>query len=338
MDAGDIIDVAKTPIGPDETAGELLDRLAVLGADLLSKTLTGIEKGEATATPQDSSKVPEAYQSAVEANRSGVVTLLEETLLPYIFYDGGICLPNGVRARDGGDEILHNIPGFSVAPSVVYPAGDGAYVALFRGVALSAFNEYVDALSSVGFTQHSRTNFHGDTDETKNYFATYVTDINSVDIGYHTKGYLGTPAKFESAYSGGILFVSVSPREGLTLPLQEAPEYTSVNKNQYPTVVAQVGLGDYHPGEAANCYVIRLADGTFIVHDSAYDDAVSTADAIYNVLRTLAPDENNIVITAWITSHPHGDHMYGLKQFSLKYASFIRASQFSISSVGTVVV
>lgn len=57
MDAGDIIDVSKTPIGPDETAGELLDRLAVLGADLLSKTLTDIEKGVATATPQDSSKV-----------------------------------------------------------------------------------------------------------------------------------------------------------------------------------------------------------------------------------------------------------------------------------------
>lgn len=57
MDAGDIIDVAKTPIGPNETAGELLDRLAVLGADLLSKTLTNVEKGEAVATPQDSSKV-----------------------------------------------------------------------------------------------------------------------------------------------------------------------------------------------------------------------------------------------------------------------------------------
>ena len=54
MDAGDIIDTAKTQIGADETAGELLDRLAVLGADLLSKTLTAIEKGEATATPQDS--------------------------------------------------------------------------------------------------------------------------------------------------------------------------------------------------------------------------------------------------------------------------------------------
>lgn len=53
MDAGDMIDVAKTPIGPDETAGELLDRLAELGAKLLSKTLCRVEAGEATATPQD---------------------------------------------------------------------------------------------------------------------------------------------------------------------------------------------------------------------------------------------------------------------------------------------
>ncbi len=53
MDAGDMIDVAKTPIGPDETAGELLDRLAVLGADLLSKTLTAVAAGTAQGTPQD---------------------------------------------------------------------------------------------------------------------------------------------------------------------------------------------------------------------------------------------------------------------------------------------
>ena len=56
MDAGDVIDVAKTPIGPDETAGELLDRLAVLGADLLSKTLTAFTQGKVAATPQDSAK------------------------------------------------------------------------------------------------------------------------------------------------------------------------------------------------------------------------------------------------------------------------------------------
>ena len=58
MDAGDIIDVSKTPIGENETAGELLDRLAVLGADLLRKTLSRFAAGEEVpCTPQDESKV-----------------------------------------------------------------------------------------------------------------------------------------------------------------------------------------------------------------------------------------------------------------------------------------
>ncbi len=57
MDAGDVIDVAKTPIGENETAGELLDKLAVLGAGLLSRTLTKFMQGKVEATVQDESKV-----------------------------------------------------------------------------------------------------------------------------------------------------------------------------------------------------------------------------------------------------------------------------------------
>ena len=58
MDAGDVIDVAKTPIGENETAGELLDELAVLGADLLSRTLGKLQAGETVkGIPQDPSKV-----------------------------------------------------------------------------------------------------------------------------------------------------------------------------------------------------------------------------------------------------------------------------------------
>lgn len=57
MDAGDIIDVSRTPIGENETAGELLDRLAVLGADLLSKTLSRFAQGEVEGMAQDASQV-----------------------------------------------------------------------------------------------------------------------------------------------------------------------------------------------------------------------------------------------------------------------------------------
>ena len=53
MDAGDMIAVKKTPIDPMETSGELMDRIAVLGAELLSETVTAIQNGTAVRTPQD---------------------------------------------------------------------------------------------------------------------------------------------------------------------------------------------------------------------------------------------------------------------------------------------
>ena len=57
MDAGNMIEVSKTPIGENETAGELLDRLAELGAALLSKTLSRFTQGPVPAIPQDESQV-----------------------------------------------------------------------------------------------------------------------------------------------------------------------------------------------------------------------------------------------------------------------------------------
>lgn len=55
LDAGDIISQASTPIGPQETAEELTARLAVLGSELLVKTVADIEAGKAGRTPQDHS-------------------------------------------------------------------------------------------------------------------------------------------------------------------------------------------------------------------------------------------------------------------------------------------
>lgn len=53
LDTGDIILKASTEIGENETAGELFDRLAIMGADLLIETLELLEKGEAPRTPQN---------------------------------------------------------------------------------------------------------------------------------------------------------------------------------------------------------------------------------------------------------------------------------------------
>lgn len=56
MDTGDIIYTTETEIGEFETSGELFDRLMIMGAELLDRTLRDIEAGTAPRTPQDHSK------------------------------------------------------------------------------------------------------------------------------------------------------------------------------------------------------------------------------------------------------------------------------------------
>jgi len=53
MDAGDVLARASTPIEPDETAGELAERLSTMGAELVEKMITGLEEGTLAAEPQD---------------------------------------------------------------------------------------------------------------------------------------------------------------------------------------------------------------------------------------------------------------------------------------------
>lgn len=56
IDTGDILSVEKTPIDPDETAGELFERLSELGAKLIVETLDKIEAGKITPVKQDETK------------------------------------------------------------------------------------------------------------------------------------------------------------------------------------------------------------------------------------------------------------------------------------------
>lgn len=56
MDTGDIILAKETEIGENETAGELFERLAELGGELIAEALDSIEKGTAQRLKQDETK------------------------------------------------------------------------------------------------------------------------------------------------------------------------------------------------------------------------------------------------------------------------------------------
>src|ERR1700733_1829668 len=52
LDAGPVFGVVTEPVRPRDTAGDLLGRIAISGAELLVATLDGIETGELSARPQ----------------------------------------------------------------------------------------------------------------------------------------------------------------------------------------------------------------------------------------------------------------------------------------------
>ena len=60
LDAGPVFGVLTEAIRPSDTAGDLLNRLAVAGADLMVATLDGIESGELEAREQPSAGVSRA--------------------------------------------------------------------------------------------------------------------------------------------------------------------------------------------------------------------------------------------------------------------------------------
>ncbi len=53
LDTGDMLLKTETPVGENETSGELFARLCLLGADLLVQTVAGLQAGTITPQPQD---------------------------------------------------------------------------------------------------------------------------------------------------------------------------------------------------------------------------------------------------------------------------------------------
>lgn len=69
LDTGDILLVSETEVGENETAGELFDRLAAMGADLISETINRLPEG-IERKPQDDSE--STYVSVLDKKMSVV--------------------------------------------------------------------------------------------------------------------------------------------------------------------------------------------------------------------------------------------------------------------------
>ena len=84
LDTGDILMKKETPIGENETAAELFDRLAILGGELILDTLAALEQG--TVTPQKQDEALATHTSKID-----------KSLCPIDFAKSAQALHNQIR-------------------------------------------------------------------------------------------------------------------------------------------------------------------------------------------------------------------------------------------------
>ncbi len=84
LDTGDMLLTCKTKILPDETSGELFDRLAVMGGELLVKTLESLQNGTITPEKQDD-------------NLATYAKMIDKSMCPLDFTKTAIEVHNQIR-------------------------------------------------------------------------------------------------------------------------------------------------------------------------------------------------------------------------------------------------
>lgn len=200
--------------------------------------------------------------------------------------------------------IVNKAPNISAIP--LYKGGEIAYVQeagtlstsradqiTFSNTTKEHFDEYKKALADAGFETVQENTI------SNNYFLT-VSDGKKLVSTYHV-GNLGETR----------------------IIVENDREYVQPASTDYETVcdttLWQLGLQWEREDDLVyrmNAYVMQLADGRFIVHDTGTRAA---SKYIYNYLRENTPEGEKIKIAAVIITHPHTDHMYGLLEMEKLY-------------------
>ncbi len=142
IDAGGIIAIARTPIDPDETAGELEERLAQLGAPLVAQSIAAMAAGSVPILPQDRAAVTRAPKLRKEdglidwSRPARAVHNLVRAMQPWPMAST-TWNPRPITGRKPMRIIVHRtepVDGTGTAGTVIEASGDRLVVAAGEGV------------------------------------------------------------------------------------------------------------------------------------------------------------------------------------------------------------
>lgn len=187
------------------------------------------------------------------------------------------------------------------APDKTYTTGDGSVLWSYEGKSSEDFNTLCNRAEARGWKCVSRYSKNG------SEFATYQYGSEV----YHFYIPADKADRLRVAHSG-------------QANLPGEPETTT---GAYETAVVQLQLPRTEANGWSNGmgYVVRLADGTFLIFDGGYAEQ---ADQLWQTLVKLHGSADGIVVRAWCLTHAHGDHYGILDAFSLRYGYRLTVERF----------
>ena len=191
-------------------------------------------------------------------------------------------------------EIRYGVPTPDMEQSAaVCESSGGTVIARYENASSDDFIDYINLLSRSGYVIYDKNEIEG------NLFASFYQN----DIAVYTSWFTRT----------GTMRVIAEPK-GEMAPLTDTCEEkydTLLTGMKGETSVADEGMG----------YIIRLADGRFIIIDGGMGDPDHVdSHKLMGILNAQKPEEfEKPVIAAWIFTHLHGDHVGVFNCFSLDH-------------------
>ena len=224
-----------------------------------------------------------------------------ERLIDDLTASGSLTLEGGYTVNGTSDSPVQYLPVFGYGTlESSYDCGDGADMLIYSADE-AGFTAYQADLEKAGFTKY--------TDNTigTNKFATYTKDNVMVHV-------MSLPAMEN---------VRIIAQTDALLPAAEAPQTAA----KVQPSITMLGLEGYDTSGSANqigmSLLYQLSDGSFVIVDGGHNVDLA-AEQLYNKMKELAPDPNNIHVQAWMITHAHVDHMGAVRKFSEKYAGQVQ--------------
>ncbi len=171
---------------------------------------------------------------------------------------------------------------FGAAEYEEYDCGDNTSMRIYYGVSENEFFEHEKELENSGYVVSQRHDIAG-------------------NIHFTLKGDGLTVQFYYNPCSSSARLVADGYTADLSTQETEIKRVCNTELYQFET--------DHSLIDCGMCYIIRCADNSFFVIDSAHFYSIHDNDRIHDFLRSMTPENEKIHISGWFLSHGHDDHI-----------------------------